>query len=282
VNTTLLESKNEKLKEIFKELKSVVVAFSGGVDSTFMLAKAVEVLGKDKVLAVTATSPTYPLSEFKESKELAKQIDVEQLVIDSNELEIEGYKDNPIDRCFFCKSELFTLMQKVAKEKGYDNVVEGATVDDLGDYRPGLRAVKELGVKSPILEAEMTKDDVRALSKEMKLPTWDKPAKACLASRFPYGEEITAEKLEQVEKAEDYLYSLGFKMVRVRHHGDVCRIELNTDDIYRFTTHQKRRNIIEKLRECGFKYITFDLEGYRTGSMNETLDEETLNKEKRK
>ncbi|AGB19448.1 ATP-dependent sacrificial sulfur transferase LarE [Thermoanaerobacterium thermosaccharolyticum] len=267
-----LEEKYENLKKYIKELGSVVVAFSGGVDSTFLTKVCYDVL-KDKVMAVTATSSTYPEREFKEAIKLAEEIGVKHKIIRSEELEIEGFSKNPINRCYYCKSELFSKLKKVADEEGMKYVLDGTNADDQGDFRPGRRAAKELGVKSPLLECGFTKEDIREMSLKLGLPTWNKPAYACLSSRFPYGEEITSQKLSMVERAEDYLLKLGFVGFRVRHHGDIARIELRKDQINRMLNEDIRKDVVAKLKEIGFKYVAIDLEGYRTGSMNEVVSE---------
>lgn len=267
-----LEEKYENLKKYIKELGSAVIAFSGGVDSTF-LAKVCKDVLNDRCLAVTATSSTYPEREFKEALELAKEIGIRHKIIKSEELEIEGFSKNPIDRCYYCKSELFSKLKKVADDEGIEYVLDGTNADDTGDFRPGRRAAKELGVKSPLLECGFTKDDIREMSKNLGLPTWNKPAYACLSSRFPYGQEITSEKLSMVEKSEEYLLNLGFVGFRVRHHGDIARIELNPDQINMMLDENIRKKVVSKLKEIGFKYVSLDLEGYRTGSMNEAISE---------
>lgn len=265
-----LDQKLEKLHNILKDLRSVAVAYSGGVDSTFLLKVASDVL-KDKVIAVTATSSTYPERELNEAKKYADEFGVKHIIIVSEELEIEGFSKNPIDRCYYCKKELFTKIYKVANENGIEYVVDGSNYDDLGDYRPGMIAAKELKVISPLKEAQLTKQDIRELSKKYDLPTWNKPAFACLSSRFPYGHEITEEKLKMVERAEELLLSLGFRQVRVRHHGDIARIEVAKEEREKFFNLKTLDLIGEKLKEIGFTYVTMDLLGYRTGSMNETI-----------
>ena len=217
------EAKYEKLKSIIKEMESLVVAFSGGVDSTFLLKVCHDLLG-DKVVAVTATSPTYPGYEFEEAKKLASSIGCRYEIIESNELEISGFSENSPRRCYFCKSELFGLLKNKAMDLDLVHVADGANCDDLGDYRPGRDAAKELGVRSPLIEAGMTKDDIRLLSRELGLNTWNKPSFACLSSRFPYGTGITIDRVKRVEKCEDILRSLSFSQFRVRYHGDVARI----------------------------------------------------------
>lgn len=258
------------LKEDIRNMGSLAVSFSGGVDSTFLLKVAVDVLG-EKAVAVTARSSTYPEREFKEAEAFAKSLGVKHLVIVSEELEIEGYAENPVNRCYFCKRELFEKVKKVAKQNGIQYVADGSNLDDLGDYRPGMQAVKELEVVSPLKAAEMTKDDIRLLSKEMGLPTWDKQAFACLASRFPYGQKITKEKLAMVDKSEQFLLDLGFRQVRVRHHGDLARIEVGAHERCRFFNEELMEKVYAEFKRIGFTYVSLDMKGYRTGSMNETI-----------
>ncbi|AGB40317.1 TIGR00268 family protein [Halobacteroides halobius DSM 5150] len=268
-----LEEKYEELQRIIKELGSTAIAFSGGVDSTFLTKVCHDVL-EDKAIAVTAKSSTYPTREFKEAQELAEQIGIKQVVIVSEETDIDEFTDNPPNRCYFCKHELFSRVAEIAKEHEVEYVLDGSTYDDVSDFRPGLKAADELGVASPLKEAKLTKDEIRQLSKRLKLPTWNKPDMACLSSRFPYGEEITKEKLAMVEKAENYLWDLGFRQLRVRHHGDIARIEVAPEERERFFELKRIDAIDEKLKEFGFDYVTMDLAGYRTGSMNEVLDKE--------
>lgn len=258
------------LKEIVKKAGSLTVAFSGGVDSTFLLRVAADVLG-ERVIAVTAKSSTYPEREFKEAEAFARRLGVKHIVIFSEELEIEGFADNPADRCYFCKHELFGKVVDIAKQYGMAFVADGSNVDDVGDYRPGMRAVKELSVISPLKAAGLTKQDIRDLSKELGLPTWDKQAFACLASRFPYGQKITREKLAMIDQAEQFLIDLGFRQVRVRHHGDLARIEVGAQEIGRFFLEDLMPQVYDKLKKIGFTYVSLDMKGYRTGSMNETL-----------
>ncbi len=264
---------HEKLKHLSENIRnmgSLAVSFSGGVDSTFLLKVAVDVLG-DKAVAVTARSSTYPEREFKEAEAFAKKLGVKHIVITSEELEIEGYAENPVNRCYYCKHELFEKVKETARQNGIRYVADGSNMDDLGDYRPGMRAVEELEVVSPLKAAEMTKDDIRLLSKEMGLPTWDKQAFACLASRFPYGQKITKEKLEMVDKAEQFLLDLGFRQVRVRHHGDLARIEVGPQERGRFFEDELMEKVYTEFKKIGFTYVSLDLKGYRTGSMNETI-----------
>jgi pyridinium-3,5-biscarboxylic acid mononucleotide sulfurtransferase len=262
--------KLEYLKDIIKKMEKLAVAFSGGVDSTFLLKVAHDVLGEN-VIAVTARSSTYPEREFAEASEFIGKLGVKHIVIVSEELEIEGYASNPTDRCYYCKKELFTKIKDIAMQNGIKYVADGSNIDDLGDYRPGMRAVKELSVVSPLKEAEMTKDDIRLLSKDMGLPTWNKQPFACLASRFPYGNEITLEKLGMVDKAEQYLLDLGFRQLRVRHHGDVARIEVSPEERVKFFDVQLMDKVYAKFIEIGYRYVALDLKGYRTGSMNEAI-----------
>jgi len=265
-----LEQKFDKLKNILKELGSAAIAYSGGVDSTFLLKVSKDVLS-DNVIAITAKSSTYPEREFNEARKFVKQFGAKHIVIVSEELEIEGFAKNPVNRCYFCKKELFTKVWEVAKENGIKHVLDGSNFDDIGDFRPGMKAAKELSVVSPLKAAELTKKDIRELSKILGIPTWNKPSFACLSSRFPYGNEITVEKLNMVEKAEQLLMDMGFRQLRVRHHGDIARIEVASEERENFFDANIMDNVGKKLQELGFKYVTLDMLGYRTGSMNEVL-----------
>lgn len=266
-----LREKYLALKEYINNLGSLAVAFSGGVDSTFLLKVAHDVLG-EKCIAVTARSSTYPLREFNEAYEFASQNGIKHIVVDSEELDIEGFAQNPINRCYFCKHELFSKIWDVADGLGIKNIADGSNIDDLGDFRPGMDAARDLHVVSPLKDCKLTKEDIRILSKELNLPTWDKPAFACLSSRFPYGNTITREKLYMVEHAEDYLRSLGFRQVRVRHHENIARIEVASNELSAMFDIERMASIVAKLKNLGFAYVTLDMLGYRTGSMNEVID----------
>jgi uncharacterized protein len=263
-------AKLERLKRIVARCDSALVAFSGGVDSTFLLSVAKDVLG-DNLLAVTAASPVVQPDEVAGAKRLAKKLGVAHEVIHTNEVMEERFCSNPPERCYYCKETLFSKLTALAGERGLACVLEASNADDTGDYRPGLRAVKELGVKSPLIEACLTKAEIRALSRERNLPTWNKPALACLASRFPYGERITVEKLDRVLKGEKYILSLGFRSCRLRSYGKLARIEVPEGEIERLLEAGLRRRVAARLKKLGFQYVTVDLEGYRSGSMNETL-----------
>lgn len=267
------KQKLNKLMDLLKDMGSVVVGFSGGVDSTFLLKVAKDALNT-KVMAITATSSTFPEREMKEAINFANKIGVKHMLIKSEELEIEGFSKNPKNRCYYCKKELFSKMLNIAKEEGFKYVVDGANCDDVGDYRPGMTAARELGVRSPLMEAGLTKKDIRVLSREMNLPTWDKPSFACLSSRVPYGQEITKEKLNMIDAAEQYLLDKGFSQVRVRHHGDIARIEVGPGERAKFFDLELMDNIADRFKEIGFNYVTLDLKGYRTGSMNEVISRE--------
>lgn len=267
-----LEEKYKVLQEELRAMKSVAVAFSSGVDSTFLLAVAVDTLGKDHVMAVTASSCSFPERERKEAQEFCKKRGIRQVIVVSEELDIEGFRHNPKNRCYLCKHELFEKILAIAEENHLAAVVEGSNMDDNGDYRPGLRAVEELGIKSPLRAAELTKQEIRELSKRLDLPTWDKQSFACLASRFVYGETISEERLGMVDQAEQLLLDLGFHQVRVRVHGEdeaaMARIEVLPQEIAILVEDAKREKIYSYFKEIGFAYVTLDLGGYQMGSMN--------------
>lgn len=267
---TYTEQKFSHLKEMLSSMGSVCVAFSGGVDSTFLLKVARDLLG-DKVLAVTATSPTYPESELQEAISLAKSMDARHIVISSNELEIPGFSENNTNRCYHCKNELFRKLKTISGGYGISNVVDGSNHDDTRDFRPGRRAAEELGVRSPLAEAGLTKKEIRYLSRQLGLRTWNKPSFACLSSRFPYGERITEAKLRKVDEAEKFLRGLGFTQFRVRHHNGIARLEFLPEEMSFFNDSDMRLRIATELKSIGFDYVTVDLLGYRTGSMNEVL-----------
>ncbi len=274
--TEELNKKYKALQNYFMQLGSVAIAFSSGVDSTFMLKVAHDVLG-DKAVAVTVRSHLFPAREKTEAAEFCKSQGIEHIFIDSDEMKIPGFKENPKNRCYICKRSIFEEIIAVARERGFEYVCEGSNLDDNGDYRPGLKAIAELGVKSPLRECGLWKSEIRAISKELGLATWKKPSFACLASRFVYGEIITEEKLGMLEKAEQFLLDLGFVQERVRIHsfgtgetsGTIARIEVSPEDFSKLLEH--REKILSEFKTIGFNYVSMDLQGYRTGSMNETL-----------
>lgn len=268
-----LYEKLENLKQYLASLQSVAVAFSSGVDSTFLLKVAHEVLG-EKVIAVTAESCSFPKRELEEAKAFCVKEGIRHFICESEELEIEGFSKNPVNRCYLCKRELFEKIREITAENHIENIVEGSNMDDNGDYRPGLQAVAELDIKSPLRYAKMTKEDIRQLSKAMGLATWDKQSFACLSSRFVYGEDITREKLSMVDRAEQLLLDMGFHQIRVRIHDKIARIEILPEEFEKLIRLEVREKILSEFQSYGFTYVTMDLQGYRTGSMNETLQKE--------
>ncbi|MBI2850117.1 MAG: ATP-dependent sacrificial sulfur transferase LarE [Chloroflexi bacterium] len=262
-----LEEKQARLEGILREMGAVVVGYSGGVDSTFLTFAANRALGS-KCLAVFGHSPTCPPEDFAGANFMAQKLALNYRVIETNELEDPQFVANDQNRCYYCKSELFQKLNEIAKAEGMDWVADGSNIDDLTDYRPGRRACSELNVRSPLLEAELSKEEIRQLSRENDLPTWDKPASPCLASRIPYGTPVTEDVVQKIAAGELYLRSLGIRTLRLRHHGDIARIEIEEKDMGRVLDDETRREIVRRLKTIGYLYVTLDLTGYRTGSLN--------------
>ena len=263
-------AKLDRLCAIFTTFDDVIVSFSGCVDSTFVLKVAHDTIG-DRVLALTTTSPTMPDQDRLSALQMAQQIGARHLVIESNELTIPGYAQNPLNRCYLCKHNLFTVCEAKARELGINTIVDGLNLDDLHDYRPGIKAASEMSVRHPLVEAELTKAEVRELSRALGLPTWDRPASPCLSSRFPYGTTITEDGLRKVEQGEQLLHVLGFKVARVRYHGDVARLEVEGNEIARLLEPSTRDRVDAELKKIGFRFVTVDLKGFRSGSLNEGI-----------
>ena len=268
--TAVLDTKLDHLREIFSPMPSVIVAFSGGVDSTFVLKVAHDTIG-DRVLALTTTSPTMPDEDRQSALAMAQHVGARHLLLESNELEIPGYASNPINRCYLCKHNLFTVCEAKAAELGIEEIVDGLNLDDLNDYRPGMQAASEKRVRHPLVEAKLTKAEIRELSRTLNLPTWDRPASPCLSSRFPYGTTITPEGLAKVAAGEQLLHAMGFRVARVRFHGDVARIEVEQQEMARIFERDNRDYLDREFKKIGFRFVTIDLKGFRSGSLNEGL-----------
>ena len=268
------DPKYQALTALLRRIGPVAVAFSGGVDSTFLAAASRDALGAENVLLVTACSETYSQRERADSERLAALLGLRRITLETSELAIPAFRTNPPDRCYYCKKELFTAMHTAVATEGTFTLCDGSNADDTGDFRPGRRALRELAVRSPLLEAGLTKDDIRRLSKSLGLPTWNKPSYACLSSRFPYGTPITAELVERVGACEDELHRLGFEGFRVRHHGDTARIEVPAERLADLVRDDVRRQVVERFKALGYTYVTVDLQGYRTGSLNEVLSDD--------
>ncbi|MDH5385683.1 MAG: ATP-dependent sacrificial sulfur transferase LarE [Candidatus Aminicenantes bacterium] len=266
------QAKFEKLKSILEEMRRVLVAFSGGVDSTFLMKVAKDVLGEN-VLAVIASSETYPEREQQEAIKIMGDMKARYKVIHTKELDNPDFKNNPPERCYFCKSELFSRLKTIAADEDIPYICDGSNFEDTQDFRPGSKAAEELGVRSPLKEVQLVKEEIRLLSRMLGLSTWDKPSMACLSSRFPYNTQIERESLRQIDQAEEFLRAMGFSQIRVRHHGKMARIEIDPTEFAKIMDEKTRVKIVEELKKIGYLYVTLDLAGYRTGSMNEPLFE---------
>ena len=270
VDRRAADAKMDNLRSILGDMGAVIIAYSGGVDSAFLAAAANDVLGRE-ALAVTAKSPSLAPSELRDAVALAERLGLNHRVIETREVEREDYAANNPNRCFFCKDELYTYLAAFAQDEGYAHIANGTNVDDLGDFRPGLNAAKQYGVRSPMVEADLSKSEIRTLSLGMDLPTWDKPAQACLSSRIPYGTPVTVEALERIAKAEEFLHDLGIRQLRVRHHDTVARIEVEPSDFPALTQDDVRAQVTDYFRSIGYSYVALDLAGFRSGSLNEVL-----------
>jgi pyridinium-3,5-biscarboxylic acid mononucleotide sulfurtransferase len=270
-----MDTKFERLTNLLREQEGLLVAFSAGVDSTFLL-KIAHMVMAEKAIALTASSPTAPPGELEAAKEFAKNLGCRHIILDSHEMANPSFAENPVNRCFFCKDELYRICRKQADQLGIATVVDGTNLDDLKDHRPGLKAAKEWGVRHPLVEAEMTKEDIRRYSRALDLPTWDKPSSPCLSSRFPYGTEITFDRLKKVAACEVFMKELRFREFRVRYHGDLARIEVSPNEIDRLFEREIRDAIVKKFKEIGFNYVSLDLQGFRSGSLNEALQKKAV------
>jgi pyridinium-3,5-biscarboxylic acid mononucleotide sulfurtransferase len=269
---TKLSSKLKRLEAILSDMQSVLVAYSGGADSTFLLKVASNILG-DRAIAVTASSATYTPQELEEARENTELIGAKHIIVHTNELDDPDFASNPPDRCYYCKKELFTKLFELAQQHSLNYVIDGSTCDDERDFRPGMRAASEFHVRSPLMDAGFTKEEIRALSRDMNLPTWDKPPLPCLSTRFPYGTQITKEKVVRVGRAEKFLAGFGIRQLRVRDHNNIARIEVPRKDMPMFLDEEISKQIMENFKALGYTYVTLDLQGYRMGSMNEPLKE---------